>query len=256
MPLPKPQKDETQDEFIGRCMTDEVMKDEFKDTNQRLAVCFSLWRKEKTSLDELMERRSYPVEIRATEERKIVGYAAVFNQESLDIGGFREIILPGAFKAALEKSDVRALWNHDPNIILGRTASGTLKLFEDDKGLQVEIDPPSWADPYLESIRRGDVSEMSMAFVVAKDEWADNKKLRKIIEFETIYDVSPVTYPAYPQTSVAVRLNETLRQNINDLIKVITQFEMLKGLDNRGVHKGGRVDCLDTRKRKLKLVDL
>ena len=85
-----------------------------------------------------IDYRSFPFEIRADEENKIVGYAAVFNQLYVDLGPFREKIAPGAFKKTIQEADVRALWNHDPNFVLGRTKSGTLKLQEDDKGLAIE----------------------------------------------------------------------------------------------------------------------
>jgi HK97 family phage prohead protease len=126
---------------------------------------------------------------------------------------FRERIEPGAFDQTLG-ADVRALVNHDPNLILGRTLSGTLRLSSDDHGLRYEVDPPqtSYASDLLESVRRGDVTQSSFAFRVIADEWEPAERsgelpLRRIQQVE-LFDVSPVTYPAYTQTSVSARASD------------------------------------------------
>jgi HK97 family phage prohead protease len=161
------------------------------------------------------ERRSYAVPSFDLEERGegfapvLRGHAAVFNSLSEDLGGFREQIAPGAFASAIVEDDVRALFNHDPNYVLGRSKAGTLRMREDEQGLQVEIDPPNTAVArhILESIRRGDVSQMSFGFVVRQDSWqrtADGSHLRTLHSVR-LFDVSPVTYPAYAATDVAVR---------------------------------------------------
>jgi Escherichia/Staphylococcus phage prohead protease len=141
---------------------------------------------------------------------KIAGHAAVSNSLSEELWGFREKIAPGAFKDALAKSDIRALLNHDPNFVLGRTKNGTLRAWEDQTGLAVEIDPPStqWASDLLVSIDRGDISQMSFAFRVGEESWetVDGIDVRTILTFDEIFDVSPVTYPAYPETDVSIRL--------------------------------------------------
>lgn len=140
----------------------------------------------------------------------IVGHAAVFNRMSEDLGFFREKIEPGAFKQTLaDKDDVRALFNHDPNNVLGRSTAGTLRLKEDDEGLRVEIDPPDTqlARDLMVSIDRGDVSQMSFGFETRKDEWDHSDKqnpVRTLVDVK-LYDVSPVTFPAYPDTDVAAR---------------------------------------------------
>lgn len=152
------------------------------------------------------------------EPAKIVGYAARFNQLSDVLGNFREQIQPGFFDG-IEADDVRALFNHDPNYVLGRSSAGTLKLAQDSEGLAVEIVPPdtTWARDLLTSIQRGDVNQMSFAFTVAEngDKWekVDGNWIRTLIRKGRVFDVSPVTYPAYPQTSAAVRSKlETLQQ--------------------------------------------
>jgi len=139
----------------------------------------------------------------------IKGYAAVFNKLSEDLGGFREMVSPGAFKNTVAKDDIRALFNHDPNYVLGRTINDTLRMVEDDKGLAIEIDPPDtqWARDLMISIGRKDITQMSFGFRTLKDEWnnSDLKNIiRKLVEAQ-LFDVSPVTFPAYPQTSVKVR---------------------------------------------------
>lgn len=140
----------------------------------------------------------------------IVGYAAVFNVET-DIGGFfRERIRPGAFARAIaEQQDVRALFNHDANLLLGRLGAGTLRMAEDEQGLRVEIDPPDTQTgrEVVELIRRGDIYGMSFGFMATQESWdsmEDGVALR-ILEDVDLFDVSPVTFPAYEKTEVSVR---------------------------------------------------
>lgn len=148
-------------------------------------------------------------DMRAAGSRRIVGHAAIFNSLSQDLGGFRERIVPGAFAEAIRTDDVRALLNHDPNILLGRNRSGTLRMHEDSRGLAVEIDLPdtSFARDLLTLIERGDVSQMSFAFSVRPggQEWAkdDNGTPIRTLKNVRLFDVSPVTFPAYTATDVA-----------------------------------------------------
>lgn len=154
------------------------------------------------------------VELRASEDgkKKIVGYAAKFNSRSVELWGFVEEIAPGAFDRALREShDVRALVDHDPSKILGRSKAGTLRLSIDDTGLVSEIDPPdTQASRDIQvSLDRGDVTGMSFGFRVISDEWRTDGKmpLRTIKDLE-LFDVSVVTYPAYPATEVSLRAQE------------------------------------------------
>lgn len=140
---------------------------------------------------------------------KITGHAARFNSMSEDLGGFREQIEPGAFAKSILTADVRALWNHDDNIVLGRNKSGTLRLSEDVEGLLFEVDMPDTQlvrDMVAGPISRGDVSQCSFGFYTIADRWdkRDGEWIRTLLEAE-LTDVSPVTYPAYRQTDVAVR---------------------------------------------------
>jgi Escherichia/Staphylococcus phage prohead protease len=141
------------------------------------------------------------------ESLKIRGYAAVFNQLSEPLFGFRERILPGAFKKSID-ADVRALVGHDPSQIIGRTKSKTLILREDDHGLYTEIDPPNTqlGRDTVESIKRGDLDQMSFGFQVVKDEWKHEERelVRELVDVD-LFDVSVVAFPAYTQTEVSVR---------------------------------------------------
>ena len=161
--------------------------------------------------DEQNELRISPsLELRAEGEEApmITGYIARFNSLSEDLGGFVETIRSGAFAKTIQESDIRALWQHNPEQVLGRTKNGTLRLREDETGLWAEIDPPdtTWARDAIASIRRGDVDQASFKFEAVRQEWDWNASpvKRDLIEVK-LFDVSPVTFPAYPATSVAVR---------------------------------------------------
>ena len=161
-----------------------------------------------------IERRFVKYQLRAQtdgDKRRIIGYGAVFNSLSEDLGGFKELIMPGAFADVLG-DDVRSMFNHDPNLILGRTNSGTLALAEDDIGLRYETDPPDtqYARDLEASIDRGDVDQSSFGFRVLEESWRHPTEdeplpIRVIHKFQRLYDVGPVTFPAYPTTSAGVR---------------------------------------------------
>lgn len=172
-----------------------------------------------------IEKRVAEIRMEATENesRKIVGYAAVFNKDSEDLGGFVERIAPGAFTEAIATSDVRALFNHDQNLILARNTSGTLELIEDETGLRYEFDAPdtSFGNDLLEMIKRGDVNQSSFGFTVKSDTWEEQngKVYRTINKVNRLFDVSPVTFPAYPDASVAVRsMQEQFEQNTDETV--------------------------------------
>jgi uncharacterized protein len=158
---------------------------------------------------EKLERRVFEFEMRADDSNapKMVGHAALFNSEA-DLGYFREVIEPGAFTKSIGRDDVRALFNHDPNFVLGRNKANTLRLSEDEKGLAIEVDPPDtqWARDLMVSMRRGDITQMSFGFI-AKGQRSEKRDgvLYRIITEAQLFDVSPVTYPAYQQTDVTVR---------------------------------------------------
>jgi len=182
----------------------------------RVAHLFSTLTKvdgaEVRSLSEVVEQRAYDGELKAAVEgRTVEGYASVFNSMSEDLGGFREIILPGAFSNVLD-NDVRALYNHDSNYLLARTTSGTLELKEDDKGLYYRFEMPntSYGNDMLELFRRGDLSQSSFGFTVEKDSWRmeEGQHVRYIERVGSLFDVSPVVYPAYASASSGLRSAE------------------------------------------------
>lgn len=149
----------------------------------------------------------------------VEGVAAVVDQTT-DIGWFEERIAPGAFDEALKTSDIRALGNHDPNIVLGRTASGTAEVWVNETGQLAYRFKPDQGNPthvsWVRSIQRGDISHSSFAFTVDISQWSMSDKygdmgLRTIVKVKELFDVSPVTYPAYASTSISARDEESLK---------------------------------------------
>lgn len=181
-------------------------------------------------------QRIYPlssVEVRAAEEGKpecIIGHAAVYNNWSEDLGGFKERVLPGAFDKSIGVSDVRALLNHDPNYIFARTTvaadmEGSLSLASQAKGLRIKAMPlctDTIRDLVMMPMKAGLINQMSFSFAVRGDElwdqpatagtgavWRSPKQAgglyeRDLIDVE-LFDISPVTFPAYTATDVAAR---------------------------------------------------
>jgi HK97 family phage prohead protease len=161
------------------------------------------------------------IETRANGTQVITGYAAVYNRFSLPLreGGsqFREIILPGAFDKILTrqrgKQDVVALLNHNSDLILGRTSSGTLELSSDEKGLRYTVTPPDTqvGRDTLELLRRRDLKASSFAFALdpkTGERWTSDEQgaVREIREISMLADVSVVLTPAYPAASAAVAM--------------------------------------------------
>lgn len=141
-------------------------------------------------------------------DRTIIrGYAAKFGTFSEDMGGFRTTIAPGAFDKVVTLADCRLLINHDPNLLMGRTKSGTLKLSADATGLHFEGVPPATdlAAHHIEAIRRGDLDGCSFTCTIDVDQWdwGGETPIRTIREVAELYDVGPVTFPAFSDTSVS-----------------------------------------------------
>lgn len=164
------------------------------------------------------DRRSFATEfeVRAKASGGVVveGHGAVFNKLSRNLGGFVEQIAPEAFKKTLaDDPDVRALINHDPTHLLGRTRSGTLRLGTDSIGLAYEIDMPDRSDArdLMVSMERGDITQSSFAFFIVRggDEWSETEDGMPLRTLRAVSihngDVSPVTYPAYPDADSGLR---------------------------------------------------
>lgn len=155
-----------------------------------------------------LERRAFAeCRVEVEDNKRIKGYAIVFNSLSVDLGGFREQIAPEAVDRTLSEGlDVRALVDHDSSKVIGRNRSGTLDLRKDRKGLRVDIEPDlgiSYASDIMRAVARGDVSGMSFGFRVIEDEWNWEEKIpiRTVTDMR-VSEVSIVTFPAYQATNV------------------------------------------------------
>jgi HK97 family phage prohead protease len=215
-----------------------------------------------------IERRTVPGDIRAvkksaTDPTTLSGYAALFGRETVIDGWFpfREVIRAGAFAETIKADDVRCLFNHSADHVLGRTTNGTLRLFEDAIGLHYEVDlNPDDSDALSvgAKVARLDVSQSSFAFQVEEDTWDESEvklgklPLRTIIRVSPLFDVSPVTYPAYADSTVSARAEarakaltparsearatstmtpdhmETIQECIADLASVLAESKMMK----------------------------
>ena len=151
-----------------------------------------------------MEKRTRTMELRAAGPMVLEGYAALFDEET-DLGAFREVIARGAFDDVL-KDDVRLLLDHEPPP-LARTTNGTLQLSVDDKGLKYRaelVDTQAARDLHT-MVKRGDINQSSFAFTIAEQEWDSDRELRTVTKVARLFDVAPVTYPAYENTEVTAR---------------------------------------------------
>lgn len=161
-----------------------------------------------------LERRHVELsnmEIRNTDDGKTIvgGYVVEFEKLSVPLYGFREKVRKGAFEKSLRNSNVKALWNHNSDLVLGSTKNGTLKLWEDDRGLKFELELPdtTWGRDAAATIKRGDVDGVSFGFETVVDEWDnsdENNVIRTLVEVN-LFEISPTPFPAYPDSSVGVR---------------------------------------------------
>lgn len=175
-----------------------------------------------------IERRFCAGELRAVEENKrpvrLVGYAAVFDAVSERMTGWKndfvEVVAPGAFaKTLTDGDDVRATVDHKGGVLaLGRTTKGTLRLSEDAKGLLADITPPDTqaGRDVVTLVKRGDLSQMSFSFETIRESIERAKEKgepdRRILIEVKLFDVSIVTFPAYPDTTIAVRSIQTVAE--------------------------------------------
>tara|TARA_R100000458_G_C8274935_1_gene249926 strand:- start:1775 stop:2431 length:657 start_codon:yes stop_codon:yes gene_type:complete len=154
------------------------------------------------------ERRTFNIktETRADEQngkKYIEGHAALFNEETW-IGDFREYIKPDAFRDVLN-DDVRVLFNHDPNQILARTKNNTAQIRQDSKGLHYRFEVPNTTlgNDLYELVNSGIINQSSFGFIIEDDQWQRDDKgaVREITKVGKLFDVSPVSFPAYEQTN-------------------------------------------------------
>jgi HK97 family phage major capsid protein len=172
------------------------------------------------------EQRTIDVDVRDldTRGRTLHGYASVYGIESNDLGGFREKIAPGAFRDVLADADVRCLLNHDPSQVLGRTRAGTLRLFDEERGLRFACDLPE--SPLGENVReatqRGDIDGASFRFVCGSETWDDAREVRTVTQVSELHDVSVATYGAYPAASVELRTRPEKTEEKENLVNTNT----------------------------------
>ena len=215
MPIPVPNDGETQEEFIRRCMSNDLMVEDFPDEKQRFAVCMKQYNGGERMGKPNKEYRL--MEVRAVadppdNEMIVEGYAIRFNEPAVfDFFGqeYREIIDPGALNGA-DLRDVPFKYNHSDSVmIMARTRNKTLELIPDDKGLFIRAklaDTTAGRDLYT-LIKRGDIDKMSFAFTVADDgdEYDRSTRTRIIKRIKKIWDVAAVDTPAYDTTSISAR---------------------------------------------------
>jgi uncharacterized protein len=191
----------------------------------------------------IIERRTFlgEVEFRAEgDSLRAYGYAAKFNVLSQNLGGFVERVAPGAFSKTIQEADIRGLFNHDPNYVLGRNKSGTLRMEEDGTGLAYEIDLPdtSAGRDVAKLLERGDVSGSSFGFRVIEDEWdeTDQGFPLRTLHSVALRDVGPVTFPAYSDADSALRhLAESRSLDLNELVEAAKKNELRRLILPEGV---------------------
>ena len=179
-----------------------------------------------------IERRFVTHEFRLSEPDEaptIAGYAAVFDSPASN-GLWTETLDPHCFDNVLASNpDVRALWNHNADFVLGRTTANTLTLSLDARGLNYKVDPPNTtvANDLMISMRRKDVTGSSFGFIVLRDQWTDNPDgsiTRRILEIDQLLDVSPVTYPFYGKTSAQLRsLPESVPAEVRSRLEQVSK---------------------------------
>lgn len=206
------------------------------------------------------------IETREDGSRKVSGYAAVYFRDDNPDTEFRiiddlvERIMPGAFDISITNDDVRALVNHDPSQLLGRTSAGTLRLSSDDIGLRYDIDIPqtSAGKDVVASIERGDITGASFSFELRSDgvtwtrtEKEDIREIRSVV----LYDVGPVTFPAYLATSAAAR-----SESYKDIFAEREELTNMHKNNNKensenAVIDRGRAMEMDVRIREIELAE-
>lgn len=174
---------------------------------------------------EKRELLSSDIEIREVEGglRTITGYAVKWEMKSVTMGywrRFKEQFKRGAFTDSLTQDDQLALWSHDYSQVLGRTKNGTLRLFEDEIGLRFELDlaDTTLGDDTYKTIKRGDVDGVSFGFQMVKEEWdeSDPDNIVRSVTKAKLVEISPVAFPAYPDSQVSARSHDPYKQFVDE----------------------------------------
>lgn len=203
-----------------------------------------------------LERRTYsqPIEFREVGDSLVaIGLGVVYNKRSQNLGGFQEVVRPGAAKKTILEADVRGLLNHDPNLLLGRKGAGTLRLEETDDGVRYEIDLPNTTAgrDAAELLRRGDLIGSSMGFRTIGDEWGETEDgfpLRTLTEI-ALRDIGPVTFPAYLDSDAT--LQTLANERSLDLVEVRNARDEGRLIDIiRGITSETIADELDGQERR------
>lgn len=237
MPLLEPQEDQTEEEFMEVCMLDDLMNEEFPEDDDRQSACQKQWEGEDEDEEEVPvedepveeeEEESAPVKPAGAVEKRFAksdvkldgknlsGYAILYNSLSVVMGDWQERIMPGAFDKWMEKDpDVFAILQHDYIQPLARTSKGTLELNSDETGVAFKLELPdtTFAKDLVASIEHGDIEGMSFGMIPTEESWVreDGMDIREIKE-AVLDHISPVTTPAYEETTVSVRANTSYKK--------------------------------------------
>ena len=218
---------ETVEEEITNDTTEEEIVDEGYQEEDEIR---NIW---DNKYDNTMEKRLYTIETRVEtrEDNKevVVGYGSIFNSRSENLGGFYEYISPDAItNDTIINSDVRALINHDANLILARSTKGegNLKLNVDETGLRYEFAIPetSYGKDLAINMKNGNITQSSFAFTIADggDTWSTDKEgrdIRTINKIDRLYDISAVTFPAYSNASSGLVIAQRSLQSYKETQK-------------------------------------
>lgn len=220
--------------FAGYEDFDECVQDN-QDKDDPQAFC--AWLEEQTRECDMnkLERRyvtnaTLEVESREEGNAPVLRGVIPYNSLSVDLGGFREVFRPGAFSETIERDDIVGLFNHETSLILGRKSAGTLRFQDSESGLSYSLDLPDTqaGRDVMVSVRRGDIIGTSFAFLIdncERDErWErGNEYATRNVLKARLMDVSPCTYPAYPDSTVALRSLEQWRQAQKPTARLLRQ---------------------------------
>lgn len=204
MPMPRPRGGESRDEFVSRCMDDDVMKEDFSDNDQRIAVCFRQWRdRDKASENMETKQLDCAFEIKALDsDGSFSGYGSVFGVED----SYKEVVAPGAFKKTLSNWKKKGklppvLWQHDQRQPIGAYS----KMREDQNGLYVEgkllKDDIYRAKEAYALLKNGVISGLSIGYLTNSDDFDSKTGIRTLTELD-LWEVSLVTFPANQSASI------------------------------------------------------